>query len=79
MQDNQEFNPWNIKDKGVTYQCYNDMQKINYKILQNTIHENMALINDNLTNNVRAVQLMTKINRPDEFFKSQLSLLIGQG
>ena len=72
------FNPWASKEK-MNFDFINDTQKINYNMLQHTIHENMSLFSDSMSSCVRATQLMTKLNQPDEFCKSQISLLIEQG
>ncbi len=72
------FNPSSSKER-IGFEFYNDTQRINYKIIQNTIHENMALFNDCISTYVRASQQISKASQPEDIPKVQLSVFIEQG
>lgn len=74
----QDFAGWSSKNKSF-FEPYSDAQKINNDVLEQITRENLSLMSDNMAACMKAAQLTNKMNRPEEFMKSQLALLSGQG
>lgn len=70
----QDFGNMASKSKTL-FEPYGEAQKINSNILEQISRENLALFSDNMSTYMRGLQLMNKVNKPEEFNKSLLSYI----
>lgn len=75
---NQDYLKWASLNQNFTAPMF-DMQKLIMPIGERITRENISLLTDTMSSWVRYLQDMNRINRPEDFMKTQLHYLEDQG